>query len=197
MGSKFKITAITICIWLAYGSLFLVNAGLVNAQTVQDRIDNVVYTGTAVEFEVWTNKTLEEVQSFVFNAYQNDVKKSITIACNGPLHDENQVQYYTCNGFLPTLNIGNNIFEITYTDQSIESARSNSLIIYHAVTQVVKETQYQTLVKCQPGTYNVGRYTFLNQFTTALNAVQNTVVAFFATSNAVYFVSCIPQSEGQ
>lgn len=79
-------------------------------------------------------------------------------------------------------------------DYCNESGFSNPLTVFHAVSQstVITNTQNQTTVKCQPGSYGVQRITDATKLLAAVNSVTNTVSNILATANAIYIFSCTP-----
>lgn len=180
--------------------LFLLSlSSVVSAQN----INNIAFNPTTsqIEFDNDNGNTAVIASGYIYKYYTNNIPVTKATVCTGT------VKPWKCRTTDFQFNIGKNDIQTTVTIASVESAKSNTLIVFYAVSQKeiitntnnvndtnnVTNTTTVRVVKCMPGSFKVGRFTGVNAFTSALNSEQNPVVSFFATANAIYFISCITE----
>jgi hypothetical protein len=110
------------------------------------------------------------------------------------------VKPWLCTTPIPVeeLQIGNNIVEVTIQEgpDTPESVKSNTLIFFYAVNQVNKEIitnteiRRQSVIRCQPGSYQVARVVDATKLLAVVNGITNYVSNIVATDNAIYVFSC-------
>lgn len=186
-------------------SIILCSAVSVSAQTA---INSLSYnpTTTQLEFDNDNGNTAVIAQGYVYKFYVNLLAaKTYPVVCTGT------TKPWKCKTTTYQYELGSNNITVTATIGAIESPKSNSLLVFYAVNQKeiitntnnvtdtnnVTNTNTISIIRCTPGSFKVGRFTSVTQFTTALNGESAAVVSFFATANAIYFIACIPIQEQQ
>lgn len=154
-----------------------------------------VNTGT-VEYEMNWGVNVAEVNSLTWYMYVNaSPRVEVSVKCSG------SVAPFSCIVVLPELRFGNNIIQVTAARSGVESDKSLPLVIYYAWSEPpppVPDPPIQLDIKtmlCIPGTFRVQRITDATKLLAAYNSAIGRVAFSYATSNAVYVVSC--DMEGQ
>lgn len=95
--------------------------------------------------------------------------------------------------------IGSNVLEMTAVNGvNTESPKSTALLLFYAtaVKETIVNTEKQSILRCQPGSYEVIRITEAAKLLPAYNNTTKHVAYSYATAAAVYIVTCTLMESG-
>lgn len=175
---------------LITSSLLLLLPTIVLGQTVPAPVA-LKYEGDKLQWNIEAT-SLAMAQGFIYKQYDgiNNVTPGVVIqnvTCEGTTSP------FTCKSPSPNFAVGHNILQITATNGvNTEGPKSEGLALFYAtaVKETIINTEQQSVIKCQPGTFEMQRITLAADVLPKLNATTKHVAYMFATATAVYIISC-------
>lgn len=149
------------------------------------------YQNNKISWEI-DAASLLQAQGYVYKLYggtssPNSARTITDVVCTGTASP------FKCEAPALEFTVGSNILEATATSGTgVESTRSTALLLFYATTvkETIINTDMQSVLRCQPGTFEMLRITDATKMQAALNASTKHVAYMFATSNAVYAIFC-------
>ena len=149
----------------------------------------LTYTVDKVSFQNDNGVTADIASLMLYKLYMNGSVSTLSnVICTGT------VKPWTCEAPAPTFFVGNNLLEITVTPNTTdgESPKSTQLIVFYGVSQkeIITNTEKQSVLRCQPGTYEIQRITDATKLLGAFNTTTKHIAYSYATANAIYIIAC-------
>ena len=170
-------------------ALLLLSVSVCGAQTPPTSIVKLQYAVDKVSFQHENGINADLATLMLYKLYMNGSVTTLNgVTCTGT------VKPWTCEAPAPNFVVGNNLLEVTVTPNTTdgESPKSTQLVVFYGVSQkeIITNTESQSVIKCQPGSYEMLRFTDATKIMPAVNAATKHVASMFATSNAVYAILC-------
>lgn len=156
----------------------------------------LVYQNGILTYDIDFGETAAEVILYNWKYYMN-INQMGPAAYNVVLNNQrascwsinsDDKKPWRCMLEVPVMALGSNVLQVTYTANGVESPKSNPIVFYNSVnTQSIVNFKIN---ECKPGTYFVKRITLANDLQPYFNSLVNHVAFSYATSNAIYVVSC-------